>query len=102
MDDYVFLEDVGRKVTDWGREIVQGGYNAVGLKGKVDDNRGISSRGRGRGKGHGNHSKRDILKMQLQVKDIEVELLPLGMDRRKLNQSTWDIKCVSMSFLFVL
>ena len=28
MDDYVYLEDVGRKVGEWGKEIVQGGYSS--------------------------------------------------------------------------
>jgi hypothetical protein len=57
VDDYVFLEDVGRRVSDWGREIVQGGFRnsnnagaGAGLKGKFDD-RDVGSRGRGRGRG---------------------------------------------------
>lgn len=40
MDDYVYLEEIGRKVGDWGREIVHGGYGAGGAEG-----------GRGRGRG---------------------------------------------------
>jgi len=96
VDDYVFLEDVGRRVSDWGREIVQGGFQNSSKAGGLTDNRGVGSRGRGRGGGggRGGHSKRDILKMQLEAKDIEVDLLPLGMDRRRSNQSTWDFKCV--------
>jgi len=96
VDDYAFLEEVGRKVGDWGREIVQGGYsNNVGSE--VSMRGGIRGRGRGRGRGdrgRGGNSKRDVLKLQLERKDIEVDLLPLGMERRKLNQSVWDLKCV--------
>jgi len=104
VDDYVFLEDVGRRVSDWGREIVQGGFrnsDNAGSSARKADNRGGGprGRGRGRGRGEGGNSKRDILKMQLEAKDIEVDLLPLGMDRRRLNQSTWDFKCVPSIFL---
>ncbi|CDO71314.1 hypothetical protein BN946_scf184908.g71 [Trametes cinnabarina] len=94
MSDYTFLEDMGRKVGDWGREIVQGGYlaSAAGASRGGRDARG-RGRGRGRGGAHGKPaSKRDVLKMQLDFRDIEVELLPNGMERRTLNQSTWDFK----------
>jgi len=81
MDDYVFLEDVGRKVGEWGGEISNGGY--------ADD-----SRDSGR-KGKEPMSKRDLLQMELSQRfGIEMDLLPLGMERRKANQSTWDFKCV--------
>lgn len=107
MDDYVFLEEVGRNVGSWGREIVQGGYTA-GAHGK----RGwgaVSMRGRGRGRGRGatayagaqTRSKRDVLKMQLDFRDIEMDLLPNGMERRTLNQSTWDFKCAPISRLYL-
>ena len=41
-------------------------------------------------------SKRDVLKMQLDFRDIEMEMLPNGMERRVLNQSTWDFKYASI------
>ncbi|KAF8639753.1 hypothetical protein AX17_001015 [Amanita inopinata Kibby_2008] len=86
MNDYVFLEEMGRKVGDWGKDIVRGGYS------RSDARRGTRSRG-GRfmaGKGRGARGKKDVLKLQLEARDIEMELLPLGMERRKLNQSIWD------------
>ncbi|EJF61148.1 hypothetical protein DICSQDRAFT_106143 [Dichomitus squalens LYAD-421 SS1] len=95
MNDYTFLEEVGRKVGEVGREIVQGGYSASanGPAGRG----GRDARGRGRGRGRGGAqakpaSKRDVLKMQLDFRDIEIEFLPSGMERRTLNQSTWDFK----------
>ncbi|OCH92889.1 hypothetical protein OBBRIDRAFT_772500 [Obba rivulosa] len=96
MDDYVFLEDMGRKVSDWGREIVRGGYMG-GAAGGMNRGRGaMSMRGRGRGRGTGpvgkTRTRRDILKMQLDFRDIEMDMLPNGMERRTLNQSTWDFK----------
>ncbi|KAH9951677.1 hypothetical protein B0H21DRAFT_186256 [Amylocystis lapponica] len=110
MDDYVFLEEVGRNVGGWGREIVQGGYLAGG---GTDSGRGRMAprgRGRGRGRGAGGHaggktrSKRDVLKMQLDFRDIEMDLLPNGMERRTLNQSTWDFKnrsaLLTVEFIF--
>ncbi|KAF8974652.1 hypothetical protein BDZ97DRAFT_1751397 [Flammula alnicola] len=101
MDDYVYLEETGRKVGDWGKEIVRGGYmagnnNMGNTRGRGDvRGRGRGMRGRDRGgagaSGPGK-TKRDILKMQLEVRDIEMDLLPVGMERRKVNQSTWDFK----------
>ncbi|KAF6762598.1 hypothetical protein DFP72DRAFT_987090 [Ephemerocybe angulata] len=98
MDDYTFLEDVGRKVGAWGRDIVQGGYShgageATGRRGMgATAMRGGRGRGGARGGGGGGKTKRDIYKMQMEVRDIDVELLPLGMKRRKANQSGWDFK----------
>jgi hypothetical protein len=90
MNDYVYLEEVGRHVEEWGREISQGGF--------VSESRGGAGRGRGHARGMrytrggGNTSKRDILRMKLDSRDIEMVQLPVGMERRKLNQSHWDFK----------
>ncbi|KAF8076105.1 hypothetical protein FPV67DRAFT_1558642 [Lyophyllum atratum] len=96
MDDYVFLEDVGRRVGDWGKEIVKGGFGMRGTE--------VAGRGRGRGRGRGGegsgrgrgrmggNTKRDMLKMQLEARDIDMDILPVGMERRKLNQSYWEPK----------
>lgn len=104
MDDYVFLEDMSRKAGEWGQDIVRGGYGyGYGT---------LQGRGRGRGgrakTGTGppgktwSHSgisrnKRDILKSQLELRDVEMDLLPSGMQRRTLNQSTWDSKYVGLA-----
>lgn len=89
MDDYTFLEDVGRHVSNWGREIARGRLG----HGETRD------RGQGRGRGRGASmtmgppkTKREILKVQLEARDIDMDLLPMGMERRKLNQSSWDVK----------
>jgi len=62
MDDYVFLEDVGRRVSECGEDIVRNGYRML---------RG----GRGRGPvrpGRGaSEKKRDTLKFQLELREIE-------------------------------
>jgi hypothetical protein len=97
MDDYVFLEDVGRRVGDWGKVIVKGGFTMKGPATRGGDirGRGVRGRGRGRGRGGGNgggNTKRDILKIQLEARDIEMDLLPMGMERRKINQSSWDFR----------
>jgi len=107
VDDYVFLEEMGRKVGEWGKEIVKGGYGMAGSAATPPSRgmgRGMGTRGRGdsRGRGRGGRgrgggpamTKRDILKIQLEAKDIEMDLLPNGMERRKLNQSSWDAKHV--------
>ena len=91
MDDYVFLENVSRRVSEWGQDIARGGY-ATGMRGR---------RGRG-GMGRGNitrdgvsSKKRDMLRSQLESRDVEIDLLPAGMRRRTLNHSSWDPKYVN-------
>ncbi|TFK27018.1 hypothetical protein FA15DRAFT_587163 [Coprinopsis marcescibilis] len=111
MNDYAFLEDVGRKVGEVGREIVSGGFlhggvgagMGVGVNGGYNSRngdggrggRGGMARGRGgvggaRGRPGPGRTKRDIFKMQMEVRDVDVDLLPLGMKRRSANQSGWD------------
>ncbi|KAG6868470.1 hypothetical protein C0993_002445 [Termitomyces sp. T159_Od127] len=99
MNDYVFLEDIGRRVGDWGKEIVKGGYGMRGCSGAV---RGRSGEARGRGRGRvGGHTKRDLLKMQLEARDVDMDILPVGMERRKLNQSYWEPKSPSPSLILL-
>lgn len=76
MNDYTYLEEVGRRATD--------------LKGKTKDHANFK-----KGK-----NKRDILQSYLAAQGIDMEQLPLGMSRRKLNQSTFDVKCVQRNPIF--
>ncbi|KAF9534931.1 hypothetical protein CPB83DRAFT_843172 [Crepidotus variabilis] len=97
VDDYAYLEEVGRKVGEWGDEIVKGGYTNPGTTGAGGGgNYKGRMRGRGRGRGvfHGGQgqSRRDVLKLELEEMKIDMDLLPQGMEKRKLNQSTWDPK----------
>lgn len=96
MDDYVFLEDVGRKVGEWGSEIGKGGFtvNRGADRGR-GRGRGNARGGKGRGGGSGGtpRTKQDVLKQQLDMRDVDMELLPIGMERKKLNKSIWDFKC---------
>ncbi|KAJ7117320.1 hypothetical protein C8R43DRAFT_103359 [Mycena crocata] len=101
MDDYAFLEDVGRKVGDWGSEIARGKFQAqAGAAGSSGSGPGRGrgggrGRGRAQGRGGGNgggRTKRDVLRMQLETREIEMDILPAGMERHKLNQSSWDSK----------
>ena len=84
MNDYVFLEEMGRKVGNWGDEIVRGGYRNASDK----TGRGVVVRMRKRGV----RTKRDVLRLQLEARDIDMGLLPHGMERKKVNQSSWDSK----------
>lgn len=100
MSDYVFLEDLGRKVGDWGKEIAKGKFvksqpNGGRGRGNRSGNGGERGGNRGRGGGNrGGRTRRDVLKIQLESRDIDIDLLPLGMERQKFNQSFWDFKCV--------
>jgi hypothetical protein len=97
MNDYTFLEDVGRKVGQWGQEIVRERLVDVG----ATNTRGRGARGRGGMRGRGSTmpsrggkaaAKREALKRQLDLWDIEVELLPSGMAKAQQNRSAWDFK----------
>ncbi|KIK35777.1 hypothetical protein CY34DRAFT_811872, partial [Suillus luteus UH-Slu-Lm8-n1] len=105
MRDYCFLEEIGRKVSEWSGEIVREGY---ATDAKVKDTsgrgraRGTSGRGRG-GRGTsrgGGSSKRDLLKAHPDNLDIEMDVLPVGMQRRKVNQSTLDVALLTIEFRF--
>lgn len=101
VDDYVFLEEVGRRVGEWGTEIVRGGLGRGGQAGTARRG-GVRARGRGgRGRpfGGAGGSKRDFLSLQLGFRDIEMDVLPPGMERHRLNQSSWDSKYVCLSSL---
>jgi hypothetical protein len=81
MNDYVYLEDVGRKVKDWGRDIGKGKYQVTE---------------RDRAGGWKKKSKRETLQIQLEIREIPLVLLPPGMERKNLNQSYWDSKLRSL------
>lgn len=107
MDDFVYLEEMGRKVGDWGKEIVRGGFGLGQSLGKSRDGAmgmrgGSQGRGRGRGRGGVQRTKRDVLKMQLELRDVDVDMLPTGMAKRMVNQSTWDFKYVRRNYCHVL
>ncbi|KAL0070970.1 Box C/D snoRNA accumulation [Marasmius tenuissimus] len=107
MNDYVYLEQVGRRVKDWGGEIVKGGFdqNSTDRKGKGREFMTTTMKGQrvARGKGPGK-SKRELLKLKLEARDIYMELLPLGMERKKMNESSWDFKSqmawLTIEFIF--
>ena len=85
MSDYVYLEDAGRRVKEWGREIGKGKYQATGH----DRINGPRRR----------KAKKELLQMQLEIREISLVLLPAGMERKRSNQSYWDSKLRSSSFL---
>lgn len=91
MRDFCFLEDMGRKVGEWGDVIVRGGYQAESRKGKKDNRRRLPKSHTGwKRKQAARHAKREMLAAYLESLDIEIDLLPVGMERRSLSQSTWD------------
>lgn len=76
MNDYVYLEECGRQVSEWATNIADSHL-------QMPDPR--SRRG----------GKRELLQTQLESVQIIMELAPLGMQRQTLNRSTWKPKCVS-------
>jgi hypothetical protein len=113
IQDYVFLEELGRKVSEWGRDIQNkhlvdnhsllmasgSGVNASGRRQQQQPGMLGVQRGNGRYSARGSkhtRTKREILQEKLEEWDIEMMLLPDGMNRRKINQSTYDTKYVAM------
>ncbi|KAG8795052.1 hypothetical protein FRC17_008190, partial [Serendipita sp. 399] len=104
VQDYVFLEELGRRASEWGRDIQKqklgagDGGNQVSF---APGTKGVAARGAARGAArvhhhrHNHHyhgrTKREMLKERLEEDwEIEMLLLPEGMEKRKVNQSTWD------------
>lgn len=86
MDDYVFLEDVGRVVEVQGALMAKEGLNrAIHRSMSGGAGEGCHRRSRASGK-----SKREILQMQLGFKAVRVDLLPEGMQRQRSNMSRFD------------
>ncbi|KAG8858360.1 hypothetical protein FRB91_009812 [Serendipita sp. 411] len=103
VQDYVFLEELGRRASEWGRDIqkrklgTNDGGNQVsfapGTKGGSKDGRNVGKNYHRQHRHHHARTKREILKERLEEDyEIEMLLLPEGMERRKVNQSTWDAK----------
>ena len=73
MDDYVYLEECGRQITDWAND--------------------IAANRLARSKSHPHRrTKRSSLQSHLESFDIYMELAPIGMQRQSLNKSTWKQK----------
>ncbi|KAF5393766.1 hypothetical protein D9757_000265 [Collybiopsis confluens] len=91
MSDFTYLEEVGRKVGEWGSVIAKGSYATPAPPNRaMRGGRGYGRTGRGGSSFH--KTKRDILKSQLETHDISMDLLPVGMTKRQHNQSIWDFK----------
>ena len=95
MNDYVFLEEIGRKVEGWGKDIMKSGINVNASKGAVGMR---DARGRGLSRPRRGMDRKSILAMQLSVRDVDMDILPAGMRRAGLNRSCWDMKCVFKIF----
>lgn len=80
MDDYVFLEDGKRKAEQWGKEI-------VGLKMEHREESSVKPL----------PAKSLALKKALSEREIQVDFLPDGMERRRKNQSHYNQKYVSFT-----
>ncbi|KAG9098899.1 hypothetical protein FRC06_005854 [Ceratobasidium sp. 370] len=78
-DDYVFLEDIGRNVASWGRDIVGTGKGRGGRRG-------------GKGGRTALTPKCETLRFQLAARDIDINFVSEGMEKRRLSQSVWDVR----------
>jgi hypothetical protein len=101
VNDYVFLEEIGRHVGDWGRDIREkkllghAGSSTGTSNGRGRDGRMMRGVNRGGARGGKGRSKREVLRdMLLERADVDMQLCPEGMERRKMNQSSWDPKYV--------
>lgn len=82
--DYAYLESGRRRVAEWGKELPPSQAQAQ----SSHHARGPGRRGKGSPKVEG-------LRRELERRGIDVEFMPEGMGRRKLNQSSWNPKCVT-------
>ncbi|KEP55474.1 zf-HIT domain protein [Rhizoctonia solani 123E] len=66
-DDYSYLEDLGRNVVTWGRDL-----------------------SKAKGKAKWKSPKLEALRVQLAARDVKIQFVAEGMEKRRLNQSSWD------------
>ncbi|CAE6450135.1 unnamed protein product [Rhizoctonia solani] len=82
-DDYSYLEDLGRDVATWGRDL-----------------------SKGKGKGKWKSPKLEGLRVQLAARDVKIHFVAEGMEKRRLNQSSWDPRTktiyLTVEFIFHL
>lgn len=93
--DYAYLEDGRRKIADWGKEIPASSvpYQQSGRGGHHSRGGGGGHHGGGGGVGRKRVSpKVEGLRRELEKLGMDVEFMPEGMGRRKLNQSGWNPK----------
>jgi len=88
--DYAYLESGRRKIADWGKDLPQTTLHGLG-HGERGRGNGRPGQGQGHGKKRG-PPKLEGLRRELEMRGVEVEFMPEGMGRRKLNQSTWNPK----------
>ncbi|GJJ07309.1 hypothetical protein Clacol_001510 [Clathrus columnatus] len=84
-NDFTYLEDVGRKTTEWGMNILK---NGLMKQTKNFKNRPSRS--------HIVGGKKESLRLQLEARGIHAEMLPIGMEKSKLNKSFYDVKTKSI------
>ncbi|CAE6474552.1 unnamed protein product [Rhizoctonia solani] len=82
-DDYSYLENLGRNVATWGRDL-----------------------SKGKGKGKWKSPKLEALRVQLAARDVKIQFLEEGMEKRRLSQSSWDPRTktiyLTVEFIFHL
>ncbi|KAJ1309184.1 hypothetical protein OPQ81_004853 [Rhizoctonia solani] len=82
-DDYSYLEDLGRNISSWGRDL-----------------------SKGKGKGKWKSPKLEALRVQLAARDVRIQFVAEGMEKRRLNQSSWDPRTktiyLTVEFIFHL
>ncbi|CAE7154057.1 unnamed protein product [Rhizoctonia solani] len=81
--DYSYLEDLGRSAASWGRDL-----------------------SKGKGKGKWKSPKLEALRVQLAARDVKIQFVAEGMEKRRLNQSSWDPRTktiyLTVEFIFHL
>ncbi|WWC99506.1 hypothetical protein V866_006409 [Kwoniella sp. B9012] len=87
-DDYKWLEEGRRKVTQWGENV--GYHEMVNATKKPSKHTHTEKRKDGKIVKKRN-TKKDLLKRELLMgHSCHMEYMPMGMERRKLNQSSWN------------
>lgn len=78
-----------------------GGRVAPDENAEDEDEDETAPNGMSAGRGYGMapaQSKLEALQTQLALRNIRIDVLPEGMERRKMNQSTWDPRFVITIF----
>lgn len=98
LQDYLFLSSLSRTTAEKGREIVRMNLLPPSTSGSNENTHSAANSANGQTRMTNQQRQREQLMKQIHYRKYKVMLLPDGMARRKLNQTSWNPKDRKMTF----
>ncbi|WWC86087.1 uncharacterized protein L201_000958 [Kwoniella dendrophila CBS 6074] len=91
-DDYKWLEEGRRKVIGWGENVKIEEIKSTSSNNIIRRNNNNDRNQKIKRNHHHHHQKSDLLKRELQKRNCQIDFMPNGMEKRNINQSSWNPK----------